>query len=379
MSLGDKETIMKLKSYFAESVEAALSQARRELGADAMLVNSHRTSSEFRHLGEYEVICALTPGSECNQPERVENAPPITRGQPLDKLSQEVSVLRQQMERLASALGRSGAGISGLTANPGLARIFAALTGAELDTDLAYEIVLRMGTHSSADLLRAELSKLLTVDATLGKGNSGTHIAALVGPPGSGKSACIAKLAAQFGIAARRPCHILMIDTHGIAASEQLRSYAAILGVGFQDVGTVAALAQALEELRQKDLILIDTPGLSRIEMDDARELARFLSDHPAIDTHLVLPASMRSTDLQRMADQYEIFGPRKLLFTKLDETDTFGPIMNQSARTGKAVSFLSGGRQIPEDLQPARADVIINLILNTVYSEASLGAVAAA
>ena len=371
---------MKLKSYFAESVEDALSQARRELGADAMLVNSHRTSQEFRHLGEYEVVCALTPGCEVEAAaERPENARPAGRGQALDKLSQEVSVLRQQMERLASALARSGPGMSGLTANPGLARIFAALTGAELDTDLAYEIVLRMGTQASGDLLIAELSKLLTVDATLGKGSGGSRIAALVGPPGSGKSACIAKLAAQFGIAARRPCHILTIDPYGIAASEQLRSYAAILGVGFQDLSTVTALAQALEELRQKDLILIDTPGLARAEMDDARGLARFLSDHPAIDTHLVLPTSMRSSDLQRVADQYEIFGARKLIFTKLDETDTFGPIVNHSARTGKAVSFLAGGRQIPEDLQPARADLIVDLVLKTDYGEPRRGAVAAA
>ena len=374
----DQETIMKLKSYFAESVETALSQARRELGADAMLVNSHRTSIEFRHLGEYEVVCALTRGRDGGETaSQAENVRPA-REQPLDKISQEVSVLRRQMERLASALARSGAGMSGLTANPGLAKIFAALTSAELDTDLAYEIVLRMGTHGSSELVRAELSKLVTADATLGRGSAANRIVALAGPPGSGKSTCIAKLAAQFGIAARRPCHILTIDTHGIATSEQLRSYAAILGVGFQDLGTVTALAQALEELRQKDLILIDTPGLSQAEMEDARELAHFLSDHPDIDTHLVLPASMRSSDLQRVADQYEIFGARKLIFTKLDETDTFGPIVNQSARTGSAVSFLSGGRRIPEDLQPASADVIVNLILKT-SCEPIRGAVAAA
>src|SRR5215471_3073881 len=98
---------MKLKSYFAESVEAALSQARRELGADAILVNSHRTSLEFRHLGEYEVVCAVDslPGADANS----ERCGPTPAAVPYDKLSQEVSVLRRQMERLSSSLARSGA------------------------------------------------------------------------------------------------------------------------------------------------------------------------------------------------------------------------------------------------------------------------------
>src|SRR5689334_5322580 len=136
---------MKLKSYFAESVETALGQARRELGSDAMLMNSQRTGIEFRHLGEYEVVCAVMPESDRGEtPQRTESAG-MGKGQPLDKLSQEVSVLRRQMERLASILARSGAGMSSVTSNPGLARIFAALTGAEVDADLAYEILLRIG------------------------------------------------------------------------------------------------------------------------------------------------------------------------------------------------------------------------------------------
>ena len=370
---------MKLKSYFAESVEAALGQARRELGADAMLVNSHRTSIEFRHLGEYEVVCAVTPGMEAGDGLAAVERAPAAKAPRLDQLSEEVSVIRQQMERIASTLARSGAAVAGIAANAELAKIFATLTAAELDAGLAYEIVLRMGSQTSAGLLRTELGRLLEVDPSLGTSNGGNRIVALVGPPGSGKSASVAKLAAQFGVAARRPCHILTVDNHRIAASEQLRSYAAILGVGFQDVGTTAALAQALEELHHKDLILIDTPGLSRAEMDDAGELARFLSGHPAVDTHLVLPASMRSADLQRTADQFEIFGPRKLLFTRLDETGTFGPIVSQSARAGKAVSFLSGGQQIPEDLEAASVDRIVNLVLGTDSREPAREAVAAA
>ena len=86
----------------------------------------------------------------------------------------------------------------------------------------------------------------------------------------------------------------------------------------------------------------------------ELEDLAKLLAAHPAVDTHLVLPASMRTADLRRVSEQYAIFRPRKLLFTRLDETETFGPILSRSVRMGKPVSFLSRGQRIPEDLEPA-------------------------
>ena len=83
-----------------------------------------------------------------------------------------------------------------------------------------------------------------------------------------------------------------------IAAADQLRSLAAILGIGCDMVETPVALAQALEEHRTKDWVFIDTPGLRRGEMEDGADLARLIATHPEIDTHLVLPASMKPADL---------------------------------------------------------------------------------
>jgi flagellar biosynthesis protein FlhF len=304
---------MKLKSYFADSVEAAVSQARRELGADAMLVNSQRTSLEFRHLGHYEIVCAITSDTPSDSSPEGPPAVMPAKGQHLDKLSQEVSDLRQQMERLAATFSRSSAGMANLATHPQLATIFAQLTEAEIDSRLAHEIIERIGAEGSAYIARAELARLLSVDPSLGRPGVENRVVALVGPPGSGKTACLVKMAACFGIAARKPCHILTLDTQRVASTEQLRSYAAILGIGFQVLETTIALAQALQELRSKDLILIDTPGFSSSEMEDAGDMARFFSTLPAIDTHLVLSASMRQADMARIVDEYALFRPDKL------------------------------------------------------------------
>jgi flagellar biosynthesis protein FlhF len=356
---------MRLKSFFADTIEEAIQRAHRDMGPEAMLVNSKTAAPEARHLGAYEVVCASDnesrSGGSSFTTSRVEQPPAAA---PVDKLSQEVSELKQQMERLALGLARSGPGMAGIASDPELSKIFAALTQAELDADLAYDVVAQVGAPASIEALRSVLSRQVRIDNQLGRPGSSPRAVALVGPPGSGKTTTLVKLAARYGITARRPAQILTLDTYRIGAAEELRSYASILGIGFQVIETTVALAQALEEHRQKDLILIDTPGLARNEMDCFADLARFLSTSSGIDTHLVLPASMRTSDLKRAAGQYAALEPSKLLFTRLDETETFGPLLNQSIRMGKPVSFLSRGRRIPEDLEPATEEAILDLVL---------------
>lgn len=363
---------MKLKSFFADSIEQAIGLARREMGPDAMLVHSKRSGAEARHLGAYEVVCAADSAAEPNQP-IAPRTPPVPS---VEKLVAEVSDLRQQMERLCRSLTRCGTGMAGLASDADLAAAFAALSEADLDADLAYEIVSRIGSPFTPGVLRDRLRQLVRVQAVLGHPESQRRIAALVGPPGAGKTSTLVKLAVQYGISVRKRVHFLSLDTYRIAAAEELQSYAAILGTPCQVLETGAALASSLVEHSQADLILIDTPGLTRNEMDE--DLAQAISQSPDLDTHLVLPASMRTSDLKRTAEQYSVFKPDKLLFTRLDETQTFGPILSQSVRMGLPVSFVSNGQRIPEDLAAATEDLLLGLLLKTEPATPRFGTVAA-
>ena len=354
---------MKLKSFFADTVEQAISVARREMGPDAMLLNSKRSSPEALHLGAYEVVCALA--SEPVQ-EKAGSQPAPAHPRFGDRLGQDISELKQQVERLARSLARCGSGMAGIGSDPEMASAFATLTDAELDTDLAYELISKMSSPVLPDALRIQLGALVSVDSELGCPGAPRRIAALVGPPGCGKTMSVVKLAVQYGIALRRSVQLLTMDTYRVAAADELQAYAAILGIGCQVLDTPAALSQALDEHRAKDLVLIDTPGLSWNEMELFDDLTRLFATVPDFDTHLVLPASMRTSDLKRVADQYAVLKPRKLLFTRLDETETFGPLLSQSVRMGIPISFLSRGQRIPEDLDAATPDRLLNLILKS-------------
>ena len=87
------------------------------------------------------------------------------------------------------------------------------------------------------------------------------------------------------------------------------------------------------------------------------------------MDTYLVLNACMKSADLRRAARLYEVFSPSKLVFTHIDETETFGPLLSLSVKTGKPISFLARGQQVPEDLEPAGRRALAELVIGDVVS----------
>jgi len=377
-------TAMKIKSYYARTVEDAMAAARQEMGGEAMLVNSRKTPVEARHLGEYEVVFASigTAGTatEASLSLPGESAPAAALP---DRLSTEVAELKRELEGMRRAITRtvcSPAQWVGVSQD--VSDAYAALTAADVSAELAREVVQAAGNRLNGQrpplahapqridgtaferALAEELASRFTADATLGRGPAQPHIAALVGPPGSGKTTTLVKLAVNFGLAARRPVLLLSMDTYRVAAAEQLRSYAAILGVGFQVLETVNSLAQAIEENRGKELILIDTPGLGHGELEEAASLGHFLSTRSDIDTHLVLSASMKPADLSRMVDAFGILRPQHLLFTRLDETGSYGPILSEAVRTGKPLSFFTHGQRIPEDLEAASTERLLDLVL---------------
>jgi len=384
-----EELSMRIKSYFAAAVEDAMAQARQELGPEAMLVNSRKAPPEARHLGEYEVVFAAE-----NAPTQAEGAAAQVRPQSekgADRLTMDVASLKNELEGMRRALVRSAfapARWSGVS--PTAADAYAALAAQEVLPSLAREIVEAAEARVSAtrtmgpraeqsgeqvawrQALVEEVRSRFTVEPSLGRGESPPRVTALVGPSGSGKTTTLVKLAVQYGLAGRRPVLLLSVDTFRIAAAAQLRSFAAILGVGIQVLETVGALAQAIAENRNKDPILIDTPGFGPADMEADCGLAHFLSSRGDIDTQLVLSSSTKAADLTRMVDRFEIFRPQRLLFTRLDETESLGPIFNEAARTGKPLSFFANGQRIPEDLEAVTWDRLAERLLGAPASQAA-------
>jgi flagellar biosynthesis protein FlhF len=217
--------------------------------------------------------------------------------------------------------------------------------------------------------VRREMEKRITVDSHLGREGSRRTVVAFVGPPGRGKTTTLVKVAITCGLAKRIPVRIFSMDARRIAAEEQMRSYAAILAVPFQSFENVAGLDQALaagwgQDARTETLTLIDTAGYGPGEMAEAGQLAAYLASNSEIDVHLVLRADTRTADLVRGVERYSMFRPGKLIFTGLDEAESFGAGFSAAVRCGLPVSFLSAGQRVPEDIYPAAGGQLAGLVL---------------
>jgi flagellar biosynthesis protein FlhF len=347
---------MKLKSYFSGTVEAAMQLARKELGEDALLVNARPSTPETRSLGAFEVVFGVVGAPAPASTASPGAAAPST-------LASDVAELRREIEHMSRWIRESRLPTQAVVP---YSETYAELLRAEVEPDLAAQV-------SNG----VPLEDVISVDATLGRPGVERTIAVFVGPPGAGKTTTLVKLAANYGLASRRPAQIITTDVHRIAAADQLRHMAGILGIGCDVVETPIALAQALEVHRGKEYIFIDTPGLAAAEMDEGEELARLFSSQPEADIHLVVPASMRAADLSRVVDRYRIFQPHKLLFTRLDETGQFGPLLNESVRCSLPISFLTSGQEIPDDIEPATKEKLSALVRLGIAELMSKGAAA--
>jgi flagellar biosynthesis protein FlhF len=365
---------MKIKSYFADSVEAAVTQASKELGVDAMLIETRRSSALSRSLGAYEVVFGVVddvPPVPAPVQAIAAPAPPQQTG-PLADLAE----IRRQIADLQSALATSAPSGKLADREDDLNEWRDQLLRADVGEALANEVLRavraqfaslapanRPAQEQIEQAMRRELAGRTPVVSLFSRDRRERAIA-LVGPPGAGKTVTAVKLAIQEAIAAGNTVHLISLDPYRIAASEQLRVYASLLGAGFDAVQTFGELMQAMTDSRNQDLVIVDTPGFTAAETDMARELAELLAHFEEVSTHLVLPVSMKTADLSRAAEVFRVFGPRSLIFTRLDETDSWGAMLSEAARTGAGISYLCGGQSIPEDLERASADAILGKIL---------------
>ena len=393
-----------------------MEQARKELGPDAMLVTTRTSALEARHLGEYEVVFAsdLQPAENAPLPVQRESvrfaqpatgeftravfpqipaaapqAPPApqtpaTTPPPSNELLSMLDEIRQQIQsKLNTDPSDEPADAAVLTPANNLIN---ELVARDVTPQIAQRLVMTTenrlrtagaGPQDEAKLRAAlfeEIQNNFQVDSRLAAPHSGGApiIVALVGPPGAGKTATIAKLAVRFGLSTRKPSVLLSLDTMRVGASEQLRCYASLLGLGFQTVETNRALQQSLEENRGKELILIDTPGYTLPELNQGCDAAEFLSRRADIQKYLVLPASMRTADISRIAAGYEAFKPSRLIFTRMDETESHGAVLNEAIRSGRPIAFFATGQRVPEDFSDATRRELAAALLPAVDAPSS-------
>jgi flagellar biosynthesis protein FlhF len=286
--------------------------------------------------------------------------------------------LRQELEGLRIVVGevlesQMHKRIEGLPGD--LIEDYEALVGHSVDAQLAHDVlrsvVETLGTaglgnrEAVSELLRERMEEGLPVSNPSVSRQYGQKIMMLVGPTGVGKTTTIAKLA---GLARQQDEHqrtvLITLDTYRVAAVEQLRVFAKILKIPLEVAVSQQDFLACLGRHQQADMILIDTAGRSPKDRVGHEELVAMTRGSLKIETHLVLAAPVTESVQRDTIRRYQSLPIHKIIMTKLDETLRYGSMYNILSQAGIPVSYLSAGQRVPEDLEAATRQGLVDLVL---------------
>ncbi len=347
---------MRVKRFVGKSMKEAVAQLKATFGDEAVILHTKRSrGGPFGLFGRprVEIIAAVDVAPQPKPP-------------PAPVNSSELQLLQQELQEVKGLLASQNKGTGPWQS------LYEELIAGEVDPKNAQYLLDKMTQilppGSPPEEAIAALKGIVAEEIQVVSPwdlSAGTRIVALVGPTGVGKTTTIAKIAANYALLAKRRVSLLTMDTYRIAAAQQLKTYAEIIGVPLEVVFTPRALTEALERHKDRDLIRIDTAGRSQHNKMHLAELKAFLDQAHPDEVHLVLSATTKTRDAMEIIDGFATVLPlNRLIITKLDETSSYGMILNACRYLGKPLAYVTTGQSVPEDIEVADPNKIADLIL---------------
>ena len=357
---------MQVRKYKAGSINGAINLVKQELGPDALILSTRKMragkgpqSYKVKHLFEITAMPASYSGEGA-----------IIDGRNHDFFGSLRSEL-MSIKEMIFFLSRSGRLEQGFRLNPGAIEVYGRLIRSGIAEPYAQLFLEKGGafkedgTLPSKDLherVFKEVMKVIQVTDPFSH-DSGQAISALVGPTGVGKTTTIAKLAANLSLKQKKSVGLISIDNYRIAAVDQLKTYAAILGIPCFAALSSSELEFALERMEKQDIILMDTAGYSHYDLERIEGFRELIGSHLPIRTHLVLSAVTNEFEMERAAKNFGRIDFGSYIFTKTDETQARGVIINQLLKLSMPISFVTTGQRVPEDIFKATKTGILGLL----------------
>jgi flagellar biosynthesis protein FlhF len=394
----------------------ALSRVKSTLGADAVILHT-RTIQQRRWLGLKKTeLFEITAGRGMNVPVR-RNLPPSPAPQPKHQLGaytqqgpagqaagrlsplDAAKTLKQSATALLETPAAGGIAIAGLSNEVAQLKTmmkdlvtqvrtqkspqvpeelfdsYMHLIESMVSDELAIEIVKSMQKSMRPELLADKalvreklaehLEKLIPTAGPIVRTKTvGPHVVALIGPTGVGKTTTIAKLAANLKLREKRKVGLITIDTFRIAAIDQLKRYADILGAPLRVVGNPEDIKEAIESMSDCDFVLIDTAGRSPKDTMKLNELKRFLAFAEPDEVHLVLSTTASEGCVELALEKFGEVRVDKLIFTKVDEAAQLGVVLNVIRKVNKGLAYMTTGQDVPDDIEVGHGKRLAQLIL---------------
>lgn len=289
---------------------------------------------------------------------------------------EDESALKKEMEEMRSMLQVLLAETPEGGLSPELAPYYRMLIDKGVSRELAAGLVAKSAKCDDDSLLRdpdvllerfkMEIRKSIRVTGGIGLSADETRVIALIGPTGVGKTTNLAKLAAQFAVTEQAKVGLITADTYRVAATDQLKVYANIIGLEMKVAKEPKDMVAALRDYQGYDLVLIDTAGSSPFNQKQMETCRGLLEAAQPDESMLVLAASTPLDDLRAIVGRFSYLNPNSILFTKLDETRRYGPLYCTAVEAGLPLSYFSIGQDVPDDVVLAKSGMTANMVMET-------------
>lgn len=368
---------MLIRKFIGSDDAVLLRRIRTELGPDAVILHTSIQPNRgwFRILQRPRVEIVAGSGFQivkdfgANGARRTAAPPPTApSASSIDRIHSEVRELKKMVADQGEVLRQEKLG----DVPSDLADEYRLLTTGEVSQRLARSLLHRLQQQlpperrdraSVRQGLRAALRELLRCADGIALREGRCTRVAFIGPTGVGKTTTIAKLMAIYAHHGREVA-VVTNDTYRIAAADQIKRVAQIVGVPIRVCRGVAEITAAVEEFANRDLVLIDTAGRSQKNGGRIRELKEILGAAKVDETHLVLSATTQLPTMLDVVERFSETGFQKIVFTKLDETVKVGLIVDVLSRVQQELSFLTTGQEIPSDIEIADPGRLTSLLL---------------
>ena len=349
---------MKVKKYVGKNMQDTIFKVKSDLGSDAIILDTRKIKKGgflgFFGNEKIEVLAAL------EEPEQKD-----------DQTLSEINDIKNMVSDLNNKYVSNDFS-SNLSDD--LAYTYNYLDQQNIATELNQKIITELKQESLEDLkeiyntMRSKLVDIIDVSKPISI-NSQKKIVVFAGPTGVGKTTTIAKLAAKFALEKEKQVGLITSDTFRIAAVEQLKTYSDIVNIPLQVLYDDQQLTEIINnKYSDHELILIDTAGSSwndRIQIGHLKTI----SNHDLVDeVHLLVSMNTKSEDLKSIINHFSEINPDKLLLTKLDETTTYGDIINLKNDYNLPYSYFTYGQDVPDDIKIATPVALIDYLMRDFY-----------
>ncbi|MFK7824196.1 MAG: hypothetical protein AB8G05_08565 [Oligoflexales bacterium] len=387
---------MQIKTFEAFSMREAVQQIKKQFGSDAVILS---TKEKVIENGNTKVIEVKAAVSEDGEKKGAYAAPPILDISGIEEVDSRIGKLERQistvLERMASKpqvnLLESGLKELKLLCTHAIRQLPNQFSG-EMPGHFEpiYEQLKLMGLEETylfailnhlkslpnfeegskvagesaeeymkSHAIRYMFQKIkIYPKIKLTKGHSQIHL--FCGGSGVGKSCTVAKIAAYFQNKEKANVLLVSYDNNCLAANDVLAVYAKVLGINHVMIEKPEEIEKIVLKYRHCELILIDTKGGVPKSQSDLKPLLDLKEKPFPIDVHLVLSLTENNRQMDRTVNSFSPIGIHSIVFSKLDESWTYGEMYNLVSKWSLPLSYFSTGPKVPDDLEQASRERVI-------------------